>query len=270
VLAITGKETMHFFQIDAFTDRAFKGNPASICLMDRDVDDDWMQAVAAEMGLSETAFVWKVDDGFHLRWFTPKVEVDLCGHATLAASHAIWKSGWQSADSSITFHTKSGTLLATRSVDEIFLDFPAKPATEIEPPDGLAAAIGMMPVYCGKNDFDILMQVETQADVENAKVDFSRLAEIPVRGVILTAKSESDQFDFVSRFFAPAVGINEDPVTGSAHVCLAPFWSSRLGRDDLVGYQASQRGGIVKTRLDGDRVHLGGNAIVVVEGELMV
>ena len=207
---------MQFFQIDAFTNRAFKGNPASICLMDRNVGDDWLQAVASEMGLSETAFVWKVDSGYHLRWFTPKVEVNLCGHATLAASHALWNSGWQQADAPITFHTKSGTLTATRCDDEIFLDFPAKVETEIETPAGLAAAIGLMPVYCGKNDFDILMQVETQSDVENAQVDFVRLAEIPVRGVILTAKSNSDQYDFVSRFFAPAVGVNEDPVTGSA------------------------------------------------------
>ena len=261
---------MQFFQIDAFTDRAFKGNPAAICLMDQSAEDEWLQAVAAEMGVSETAFVWSLEEGYHLRWFTPKVEVDLCGHATLAASFALWNAGRQDANSPITFHTRSGTLTATRTEDEIYLDFPAKRESEVEAPEGLAAAIGMMPVYCGKNDFDILMQVESQADVENAKVDFARLADIPVRGVILTAKSDSDQFDFVSRFFAPAVGINEDPVTGSAHVCLAPFWSNRLGREELVGFQASQRGGIVKTRLDGDRVHLGGNAVIVVEGQLKV
>jgi predicted PhzF superfamily epimerase YddE/YHI9 len=261
---------MQFFQIDAFTNRPFKGNPAAVCLMEKSVDDDWLQAVSSEMGLSETAFVWSVDDGFHLRWFTPKVEVDLCGHATLASAHAMWTSGAVPLDQMIKFHTRSGTLTATRVDGEIYLDFPAKLETETEPPRGLLSAMGTIPVYCGRNEFDILMEVGSQAEVENARVDFERLAEVPVRGVILTAKSDSDQFDFVSRFFAPSVGVDEDPVTGSAHVCLAPFWSKRLKRFDLVGYQASQRGGIVKTRVAGDRVHLGGQAVTIVRGELTV
>lgn len=238
--------------------------------MEKQVGEDWLQSVANEMGHSETAFVWRLDDGFHLRWFTPKVEVDLCGHATLAAAHALWTSGWHLENGAIRFHTRSGTLSANRVEGEIFLDFPAKQETQVDPPEGLVAAMGLIPIYCGKNEFDILMEVETQADVENARVDFKRLEEVSVRGVILTAESDSDRFDFVSRFFAPAVGVNEDPVTGSAHVCLAPFWSKRLNRKKLVGYQASQRGGIVKTRVDGDRVHLGGKAITIVRGELTV
>ena len=261
---------MQFFKIDAFTDRPFCGNPAAVCLMEDDADTDWMQAVAKEMGISETAFVWKVDDGFHLRWFTPAVEVDLCGHATLATAHALWKSGWQAPGEVISFFTKSGTLTASSVDGEIFLDFPAKRAEETEAPDGLAAAIGVMPSFCGKNEFDILIVADAVDDVLNAQIDFNRLKKIPVRGVILTAQAESDQYDFVSRFFAPAVGVDEDPVTGSAHVCLAPFWSQKLGRNELVGFQASERGGFVKTRLAGDRVHLGGKAVIVVEGDLRV
>lgn len=261
---------MQFFQIDAFTHRPFKGNPAAVCLMEKSVDDDWLQAVSSEMGLSETAFVWNLEEGFHLRWFTPKVEVDLCGHATLAAAHALWTSGSIPLDKLIRFHTRSGTLTATRVDGEIYLDFPAKLETAAEPPRGLLSAMGIMPIYLGRNEFDVLMEVSSQAEVENARVDFQRLAAVPVRGVILTAKSATDEYDFVSRFFAPAVGVNEDPVTGSAHVCLAPFWSKRLNRFELIGYQASQRGGIVKTRFAGDRVHLGGQAVTIVHGELTV
>ena len=263
-------ETMQFFIIDAFTKTPFKGNPAAVCILEQRMDDDWMQAVAAEMGVSETAFVVQGDNDFHLRWFTPQVEVDLCGHATLATSHALWSSGLCNESEEIRFQTKSGTLTAKQDEGVIFLDFPAKVATESEMPEGLAAAMGIMPVFCGKNQFDILMQVGSQADVENVKVDFERLGQIPVRGVILTAASDNDQYDFVSRFFAPAVGINEDPVTGSAHVCLAPFWSDKLGKSEMVGYQASPRGGVVTTRLQDDRVHLGGTAVVIVKGELIL
>lgn len=261
---------MQLYQIDAFTDRPFKGNPAAVCLMNDAVEDEWLQAVANEMGRSETAFVWRTEDSFHLRWFTPKVEVDLCGHATLAASHALWDSSWHPSEEPIQFHTRSGTLTARRNDNEIFLDFPAKEASEIEPMEGLLPAIGLSPIFCGKNEFDVLMVVESQSDVENARVDLQRLVKVPVRGVILTAKSDSDQFDFVSRFFAPAVGVDEDPVTGSAHVCLAPFWSKQLGKTELIGYQASERGGVVKAHVDGNRVQLGGRAVTISIGKLLV
>ncbi len=255
-------------QIDAFASRPFSGNPAAVCLMDRERDPGWMQAVAAEMNLSETAFVRPLDDGFELRWFTPTVEVDLCGHATLAAAHAMWQEGIVGQHSPVRFHTKSGLLTAVHNADSIELDFPTTRAERAEPPAGLIESLGVSPVFVGRTKFDYLLVTETEAEVRSLEPNFHRLKHVEARGVIVTSLSDDPRFDFVSRFFAPASGVDEDPVTGSAHCCLAPFWQERLGKDKLTAYQASARGGIVQVRVVGDRVILGGQAVTVWHGEL--
>lgn len=259
---------IRILQIDAFTDRPFAGNPAAVCLLEKEADSDWMQAVAAEMNLSETAFVRPIEDGFELRWFTPLVEVDLCGHATLASAHGLWGEGVVSGAQPIRFHTKSGTLTCTRDGDFIELDFPATPLQEAEPNAGLIVALGVEPVFVGKSKFDDLVQVESEEAVRSLKPDFSQLRELSMRGVMVTSVSDDPSFDFVSRFFAPGVGIDEDPVTGSAHCCLGPYWSERLGKTEMTAFQASARGGVVRVRVEGDRVLLGGQAVTVLRGEL--
>ena len=259
---------MRLLQIDAFTSEAFRGNPAAVCLLGEERDAAWMQDVAMEMKLSATAFLLPRDDGFSLRWFTPGAEVALCGHATLASAYALWEEHVLGANDVARFHTKSGLLTAERKGEWIELDFPATPDERSDPPAGLLESLGITsPVYVGRNKFDYLIEVPTEEEVLRIAPDHARLRTIPVRGVIVT--SRSTEYDFVSRFFAPAVGIDEDPVTGSAHCCLTPYWSSRLGRTELVGYQASKRGGIVRVRLDGDRVKLGGRAVTILRGELV-
>jgi PhzF family phenazine biosynthesis protein len=228
-----------------------------------------MQHVAAEMNLSETAFLVPEGDGYGLRWFTPAVEVDLCGHATLASAHVLWETGRLSSAAPARFHTKSGLLTATRDGDRIVLDFPAVPVERCEPPAGLSDALGGASRGVFRNRMDVLVEFDSESAVRDLKPDFGRLAGMPVRGVIVTAPSADSQFDFVSRFFAPASGINEDPVTGSAHCALGPFWAGRLGKHDLVGRQVSQRGGVVRVGVRGDRVHLGGRAVTVLRGELI-
>jgi PhzF family phenazine biosynthesis protein len=257
------------FQVDAFTDRPFTGNPAAVCLLPEPRDDKWMQAVAAEMNLSETAFPLKQDNGFRLRWFTPKIEVDLCGHATLASAHVLWTEGRVALDDEINFHTNSGLLKACRRSDLIELDFPSQPASQVDPPPGLLEALGVSAKYVGKNRFDYLVEVESENVLRGMSPDFFRLGQIEVSGVIVTSRSESPQYDFVSRFFAPWAGINEDPVTGSAHCCLGPFWQKRLGKSEFVAYQASARGGVVHVRATDDRTHLGGKAVTVLRGNLV-
>ncbi len=256
------------FQIDAFTDRPFTGNPAAVCLLDRQRDAAWMQAVAAEMNLSETAFVRRLADGFELRWFTPKFEVDLCGHATLASAHALWSTDAVAAGDHIHFHTKSGILSAAQVGDHIELDFPATPPEPCAPPDGLLTALPSEPQYVGRTKFDALLLLADAAAVRTLRPDFRRLAKIPTRGVIVTAASDDPRYDFISRFFAPAAGVDEDPVTGSAHCALGPFWSQRLGKPRVVGYQASQRGGVVRVEPRGMRVTLAGQAVTVLRGSL--
>jgi PhzF family phenazine biosynthesis protein len=257
------------FQIDAFTDRLFAGNPAAVCLLEREHDARWMQDVAAEMNLSETAFVRPLDEGFELRWFTPAIEVDLCGHATLAASHALWTAGVVTANEPIRFHTKSGVLTCARNGAFIELDFPATPAEEAEPPAGLLESLGVTPSFVGRSKFDKFVLVESEEAVRALKPDFARLRAVPMRGVMVTSTSADCRFDFVSRYFAPGAGINEDPVTGSAHCCLGPFWSERLGKTRLTAFQASARGGVVHVRVHDDRVILGGQAVTVWRGELV-
>ena len=258
------------YQVDAFTSEPFKGNPAAVCLLGAPADEAWMQHVAAEMNLSETAFpVPRSDGGFDLRWFTPAVEVELCGHATLATAHVLWETGSLAADSAARFHTASGLLTAVREDERIALDFPANPPEPVVPPSGLLDALGVGPSYVGRTRFDYLVDVEKESAVREAAPDLTGLRRLGVRGVMITARSNNDAFDFVSRFFAPGAGVDEDPVTGSAHCALAPYWGRLLDRDEVVGYQASARGGVVHCRIVGDRVLLSGQAVTVLRGELL-
>ena len=261
---------LRIVQVDAFTDRPFSGNPAAVCILPAPRDERWMQDVAREMNLSETAFLHANGDGYALRWFTPTVEVALCGHATLASAHVLWQERQLPADRTARFHTKSGLLTAERRGDWIEMDFPAKREQAAEPPPGMLAALGLSGArYVGRNEFDYLVEVDAEAQVRALAPDFTGLGRIAARGVIVTSRAASGDFDYVSRFFGPAAGVNEDPVTGSAHVCLAPYWSAKLGRPELVGYQASPRGGIVRTHARGERVGLGGQAVTVLAGELV-
>jgi PhzF family phenazine biosynthesis protein len=257
-------------QVNAFTSEPFAGNPAAVVVLPGDREAAWMQAVAREMNLSETAFAVGGDDGYALRWFTPSVEVDLCGHATLATAHVLWETGRLAPDDAVRFDTRSGALTAIRRDGWIELDFPATPEERADPPDGLIEALGIMPMYVGKGRFDYLVEVASEEDVRTVCPDFGLLGRLPVRGVIVTSRSSDTRFDFVSRFFAPGVGIDEDPVTGSAHCTLAPFWSRRLRTRTFLARQISSRGGILKVHLEGDRVRLAGQAVTVWRGDLVV
>lgn len=256
-------------QVDAFTDRPFGGNPAAVLVLPGPTDAAWMQSVADEMNLSETAFVHPENDGFRLRWFTPRQEIDLCGHATLAAAHELWESGAVPSGSAIRFFTLSGVLTATSNGPWIELDFPAEFEEYCAAPMELTEALGVALQYVGKNRFDYLIEVENERTVRNLDPDLTLLETVSARGFIVTAASDTGEYDFVSRFFAPGAGVMEDPVTGSAHCCLAPFWSTRLGKDSMIGYQASRRGGVVRVQVKGDRVILGGQAVTVLRGELV-
>ena len=257
------------WQVDAFSSRPFAGNAAAVCWLDDDVPDTWMQAVAAELNLSETAFVRRKGDGYSLRWFTPKVEVSLCGHATLASAHALWSAGIHPKAQPIRFHSLSGDLVCTRTNGFIEMDFPATPAQKLDPPTELLQALGVSATYAGKTLFDYLIVVDDAEAVRSLAPDFRRLKNFATRGVIVTSRSDDSGFDFLSRFFAPAAGIDEDPVTGSAHCCLAPYWANVLGKSEMTGFQASGRGGIVQVRVDRDRVALGGQAVTVWQGDLL-
>ncbi len=260
---------MRLFQVDAFTGEAFRGNPAAVCLLSGPAGPAWMQAAASEMNLSETAFLEPRPGGYGLRWFTPATEVALCGHATLASAHVLYETGLAGPDEAIAFQTASGTLTARRDGGLIALDFPARPAAPAPPPPDLLAALGGPdPVWTGRSAEDDLVVLADEAQVTGLRPDIARLARTGSRGVIVTAPASRPGADFVSRFFAPAVGIDEDPVTGSAHCTLGPYWSARLGRPDLTGYQASPRGGVVRVRTAGDRVTLCGQAVTVFSGQL--
>jgi PhzF family phenazine biosynthesis protein len=259
------------YQVDAFTEKPFRGNPAGVCLLEEACGEAWMQAVAAEMNLSETAFpVPRSDGGFDLRWFTPAVEVSLCGHATLATAHVLWESGRLAPDQRARFHTKSGLLIADRLDDgRIELDFPVIAVVEVEAPDGLLEALGIESArYVGRPLTDYLVEVDGEETVRHLTPDTPSLKRLGVRGVIVTARSEGPEFDFVSRFFAPGAGIDEDPVTGSAHCALTPYWARLLGKTEMVGFQASSRGGVVHVKLTENRVKLAGHAVTVLRGEL--
>ena len=259
------------YLVDAFTDRPFSGNPAVICLLATWREEGWLQNVATEMNQSETAFLVQRSDGFDLRWFTPTVEVDLCGHATLASAHVIWQEGLVAPVEQIRFSTKkSGILKAVRRGDQIELDFPLIMQEPAEAPTGLDEALGVAWKYVGKGRFDYLVEVDSDATLRGLKPDLRRLATIPVRGLIVTSRSSDPRYDFISRFFAPSAGIDEDPVTGSAHCCLADYWRKRLGKSEFLAYQASARGGTVGVRIQGDRVALSGHAVTVMRSQLVV
>ncbi len=262
---------MRIVTVDAFTDRPFAGNPAAVCVLDAArpewLDDQWMRDVAREMNLSETAFLYPESDGYRLRWLTPSVEVDLCGHATLASAHVLWEDAHLSPGGQAVFHTRSGRLTADRRGEWIELDFPATIAVGAESPPGMTDALGCKARFVGRSKFDYLVEVATAAEVRELKPDFARLRGIGARGVIVTAAS-GDGFDFVSRFFAPGSGIDEDPVTGSAHCCLGPYWGQRLSKTEMLAFQASARGGTVRVTVKSDRVLLGGRAVTVLRGEL--
>lgn len=258
--------------VDAFTDAPFRGNPAGVCWLDHPVPDQWMQSLAMEMNQAETAFLLREADQLRLRWFTPASEVDLCGHATLASAHFLWATGRLAPDAVARFRTRSGLLSAAPAPNgAITLDFPATPASPAEPPAGLRAALGSPTGEVWSNhkpQADYLIRVDDPAVVRALVPDFAALRRVEARGVIVTAPGDRPGVDFISRFFAPRFGVDEDPVTGSAHCTLAPFWAARLGRDTLTGYQASRRGGTVMTRLVGDRVELTGRAVTVVRGSI--
>lgn len=255
--------------VDAFADAPFSGNPAAVCLLPGHRPDSWHQALAGEMNQAETAFLSPRDDGWGLRWFTPRVEVDLCGHATLASAHYLWESGRLPRESAANFHTRSGLLTAESNGDWIVLDFPRTMPTEAAPPAGLLDALGTDADWTGRSRFDVFVQVASADIVRGLQPDMGRLVGTDARGVIVTAPGDEPGVDFVSRFFAPSVGVPEDPVTGSAHCALAPYWAGRLGRPVLTGYQASPRGGTVRVETRGDRVRLAGKARTVVRGELI-
>lgn len=270
------KTPMHpaIHQVDAFTSQPFGGNPAAVCLLSAPAPDAWMQAVAREMNLSETAFLVPVEDGYQLRWFTPAAEVDLCGHATLASAHVLWETGATPADRTLRFHTRSGLLTAGRQTDGwIELDFPATPAQAAPAPAGLLEALRLpadaQPTYVGRNQFDYIVAVESPSAVRGLAPDFTALGVIGMRGVMVTSLADDQRYDFLSRYFAPAYGIDEDPVTGSTHCCLGPFWAERLGKRAFLAYQASARGGEMRVALDGERVRLAGQAVTVLRGEMV-
>lgn len=264
------KVAVAIYQVDAFTKEAFAGNPAVVCLIKTAVTDEWMQKVAMEMNVSETAFVMKEKDGFRLRWFTPEREVALCGHATLASAHILWEEKLIAENEVAKFYTQSGILTAAKFGQLIELNFPRKEVSEVVVPEHLRAALGNVElVYVGLEMDDYLVEVESEEILRQLTPNFELLKKLNSRGVIVTSCSSKSEFDFVSRFFAPQIGVNEDPVTGSSHCSLAPYWQTKLNKKELTAYQASNRGGIIHIRVENGRVVLGGEAVTVLKGELL-
>lgn len=261
---------MKYFIVDAFTDKLFTGNPAAVCLVEKSIPDKAMQLIAREFNLPETAFIEEKEDGYGLRWFTPYIEVDLCGHATLAAAHVLMEAKLIDRGTKVRFHTRCGVLSAAFEGNMILMDFPREEAVEIPCPEEIVKGLKVEPLYSGRNRFDYIVEVESEHAVRNLNPDFGILSALDTRGIIVTSKSESGEYDFISRFFAPRAGIPEDPVTGSAHCCLCPYWAGKLRKNRLTGYQASPRGGTVEVELIHDRVILGGKAVKVSSGELLV
>lgn len=260
---------IRFFQVDAFAEKQFKGNPAAVCLLYDEIFKERMQAIAAENNLSETAFVVKVKDGFNLKWFTPTVEVDLCGHATLASAHILWQEGAIPENETIRFYTRSGLLTAVRKNGWIELDFPASFEKESSLPQEALIALNVKPVNVVFSETRYLVELASEDEVADCKPDFNVLKNHQM--IVLTSRgNKSSKYDFVSRSFAPAHGIDEDPVTGSSHCCLTPYWSKRLGKSEMFAYQASERGGEIKVKLSGDRVLFSGKAVTVIAGYFML
>jgi len=263
------------FQVDAFASRPFGGNPAGVCLLERPATAEWMQHVAAEMNVAETAFVVPGDKAFGLRWFTPTVEVGLCGHATLASAHALWEAGRVPKAAAIAFETLSGILTAERDGDRVAITLPARRVVPCPMPDGLVEALGATPravaatVQGGTAHGNVLVEFGDEAEVRSLTPRFERLRAMPF-GVIATARAAHAPYDFVSRYFAAPYGIDEDPVTGSAHCSLAPYWADQLKKNSFLAWQASARGGELQVTLQGERVRLAGHAITVLRGEFVV
>jgi len=259
------------FQVDAFTETAFSGNPAAVCLLEREADRAWMQNVAREMNLSETAFVVRREGGgFGLRWFTPSVEIPLCGHATLASAHVLWETGELALEELARFSTLSGELIAGRKGEWIELDFPTKPVHPVSPKPELLEALGVTAVFVGSDGANDLVQVGSEAEVVAAQPDLVRLKAASPYGTIVTAAASTNGYDFVSRYFAPSLGINEDPVTGSSHCALGAYWATLLKKNSFTARQVSPRGGTLRVEVQGPRTILGGKAITVSRGELLV
>jgi PhzF family phenazine biosynthesis protein len=262
--------------VDAFTKSRFGGNPAAVCLVDEAMEETEMAAIAAEMNVSETAFVERRGGEYGLRWFTPKAEVELCGHATLAAAHVLWETGRLELSEAAVFATLSGRLSARRGVQDgsIAMDFPAEPPEPAQAPQELLEGLGLIPRYVGRNRMDYIVEVDREDTVRSLNPDFGLLRKLDARGVVVTSRAngsgllEGTAVDFVSRAFYPGIGVDEDPVTGSAHCALAPYWGRRLRRAELTGYQASARGGLIGMRLQDDRVILSGHAVTVLRGTL--
>jgi PhzF family phenazine biosynthesis protein len=260
------------YTVDAFTSTPFSGNPAAVCILKEFPDDDqWLQQIAAEMNLSETAFLSKMDNGsYRLRWFTPEAEVDLCGHATLASAQVLWESGAAYGLDLLRFHTKSGVLTAKRLDDGIELNFPAEPPAPSVAPPQLTKALGnLRPIAIYRNRFDYIAELASETEVRELKPDFRALSELPSRGLLVTSQSDNPEFDFVARCFFSPVGVDEDPVTGSAYCALAPYWRDKLGKSTLTAKQLSARGGILKLQTANDRVLIQGQAVIVIKGLLV-
>ncbi|NQX58340.1 PhzF family phenazine biosynthesis protein [Paenibacillus qinlingensis] len=260
--------TLTIYVVDAFTDKIFKGNPAAVCLTSEPLDEELMQQIASEMNLSETAFMFPQQDGYSLRWFTPHSEVDLCGHATLASAHILWETGGLSLSQRANFYTKSGLLTAFKHDSWIQLNFPSEPVLACEYPSELIDALQIHPLFVGRNRFDYFIEVESEDIIKRLSPNFSLLQTIQTRGINVTSRSQ--EYDFVSRCFFPAVGVNEDPVTGSSHCGLAPYWGKKLNKTDMYAYQASARGGLLQIRLDENRVLMSGQAVTVMKSELFI
>lgn len=260
-----------FVQVDVFTDKPFAGNPAAVFVLDGPRSEEWMQMVAREMNLSESAFLHPAGDGYDIRYFTPKVEVPLCGHASVASAHVLFTDGIVERAGPIRFRAPGGKLVATFAGDAVEMSFPAHYEKEVAPPDGLSGALGVSnpPTYTGLHEDMLVVLFENEETVRTLQPDISAMLLMPFSRFSVTAPSSDPAFDFVSRWFGPAIGINEDPVTGFAHTLLGPFWQKRLGKNNLIGYQASERGGTVRVRVEGDRVFLGGKAITVMRGEMI-
>jgi PhzF family phenazine biosynthesis protein len=258
------------YQVDAFTDVPFKGNPAAVCLLGGPEPETWMQSLAAEMNLSETAFLLPEGDGWRLRWFTPAVEVDLCGHATLASAKVLFTEHPALRKEPIKFFTRSGELMAWWKEGAIELDFPAMRPENLNVPDGIELALGFQPVKAAFSGNYFVFEAADEGLIREAKPDFPVLKTLPMPEVIITAKSDGTEFDFISRFYAPQLGINEDPATGSAHCLLAPYWAQKTGKREFCAYQASKRGGTLHLRLDGERVRITGEAVIIFTAELFV
>jgi len=258
------------YQVDAFTEEPFAGNPAGVCLLEKPQPDQWMQRIAAEMNLSETAFLLPEGDGWRLRWFTPKTEVDLCGHATLASSKVLFDIKPDLRGTPLIFQTRSGELRARWVEGMIELDFPRMHYRPLEIVGDVAEVLGFMPVAAVFSGSYFLFEAENETAIRTCTPDISGLEALPMPEVIITAQCEDREFDFISRFFAPQLGVDEDPVTGSAHCLLTPYWSDKLGKTALTAFQASQRGGRLHLQLDGERVRIAGAAKVIFKAELLV